>query len=245
MEDFSKGVLYCPEIRKPLGKIDYIYNNIKASPFSNRLDLIGELIVESENSFSKYPIKSLLKNHKKSLTLVDKYRLNKLLFDIRKFINKNHLIKNKEVLYEEDAIRLLLFEFLDKNHYLIKRCLDLNPLESISIIEEISFYINMPHPFNDINERNRYKKEIIYLLERINKIKQEKSSIQVYTKLKKEFFSIRKDYEYSELLCWYVRYKHIKNSLMSISQGMSASLVRLRAFGACDRGSNPPVLITH
>jgi len=211
--EWKIGVLYCPEIRKPLGVIDYINSNIQASPFSNRLDLIGEIIVESDESFSKYPIKNLLKSYIKSPITIDMCKVDKFLLKIKKFIFQNNLIKDRGVLQEEDAIRLLIFEFLDKNYYLIKKCLDLNPIDCTSIIEEISFYINMPHPFNDINERNAYKKEIIDLLERINKIKQKRSNIQVYNKLKQEFFSIKKDYEYSELLCWYTRYKHIKKQL--------------------------------
>ncbi len=242
--EWKIGCLYCPEIKKPFRKIDYIYNNIKASPFSNRLDLIGEIIIESEDSFSKYSIKSLLKDHKKVSTVIDKCRLNKSLFNIKKFISENNLIKKKGVLQEEDIIRLIIFKFLDDNHYIIKKCLDLNPVDCTLIIEETSFYINMPHPFNDINERNRYKKEVVYLLEIINKIKQENSGMHIYNKLKKEFFSIRKDYEYLELLCWYKRYKHVKKQLNEYISGMSASLVRLRALGACDGGSNPPVPIS-
>ena len=110
------------------------------------------------------------------------------------------------LIYEDDLIRLINFIFECEDEKIIKRCLDLNPMEIDGLVEEVSFYINMPHPFDPMPVREKYKNSMIGVFKYIQKILKENTTREEINRFRKEFHSIKRDYEKMELQCWSGRY---------------------------------------
>jgi len=170
---WKMGALFCPDFFESKGVIDYVYSNRLASPFSNRLDLIGHL-----SSF------------------------------IMAFIKPD---KNSD-LFENGLKRFMVFCLAEPDHTVIFKCLDLNPCESSSLIEEIDFYINMPHPFSPLHLRNQHKASIKSAYQIATDISNQ-SVVDQFSKLSSHFKEIRTTYE-NEIICsWTKRYKQTHQEL--------------------------------
>lgn len=200
------GVLFCP-LRPHVGyNFDFVFSDDYIPIFSNRLDLIGNIIVESDLSFTKYEISKLLHRNKLAVSKLKEQQLKIYLRRINTFINQYF----SEFLYpgvvdKNDLIRLFHFKFVCDGS-IIRKCLDLNPVDDSGLIEEISFYINLPHPFDPMPMRKKYKDIILNLLAYLDKEPLPKPITDELINLKKEFRSHRKYYEFLELESWSKRH---------------------------------------
>jgi hypothetical protein len=197
------GVLFCPLKTVGRGNVDFIFSNNRIPPLSNRFDLIGSIIVESDVAFARYDIDELFLKAKKVNNQPNKKKITEYFKRIRFYARKRFsLFLRPGLIYEDDLIRLLHFIFVCDEEAVIKRCLDLNPVKIWGIIEEVSFYINMPHPFDSMPTRKEYKDGMFEFLKYIENILAKNPAGKELINFKKEFLSLKRDYETLELQCW-------------------------------------------
>ena len=197
------GVLYCPLNGAGRGNLDYVFSSTRIPPFSNRFDLIGDIVVESDIAFVRYDIEGLLRRAEQSASRYDRSRFFKYFKRSQSYVR--HTLSSffqPGVFDIRDALRLLHFVFVCPNQDIIRRCINLNPVKTPGIIEETSFYINMPHPFDPMPIRKRYKETMLKVLKYFEKVKVGPE----FTSLEREFRVVRKYYELLELRCWIRRY---------------------------------------
>lgn len=201
------GVLYCPLNDAGHGKLDYVFSSTRIPTFSNRFDLIGNIVVESDKTFARYDIEGLLRKAEHSV-----FRHNRSQF-LKYFKHSQSYVRHTFASYFQpgvcdikDVLRLLHFVFVCPNQDIIKRCINLNPVKIPGIIEEASFYINMPHPLDPMPIRKRYKETMLELLRCFEKAK----AGPEYASLEREFHAVRKHYEFLELRCWARRYRTMR-----------------------------------
>lgn len=211
------GVLFCPLKAAGRSNVDFVLSQNNIPPFSNRFDLIGEIVVESDVAFASYDIVKLLSHRKKIISKSDHGRAIEYFQDIRKYIR--HTLSEflePSILDENDLIRLLHFIFVCDEKTIIDRCIDLNPTQFSGLIEEVSFYINMPHPFDPMPIRKRYKDGIISFLEYYKKMSLKNPVKNELRGFRKKFYSVKKHYELLELQSWLERYQNTKSMIDSI-----------------------------
>ncbi len=208
------GVLFCPLKVVGQGNIDFVLSQKNIPPFSNRFDLIGEIVVESDIAFASYDIAKLLLRQKKIISKSDTGRVMEYFQNIRQYITYTFPeFLNPGIVDENDLIRLLHFIFVCDRKTIVDRCLDLNPTQFSGLIEEVSFYINMPHPFDPMPIRKRYKDSIIKFLELYNKMSLKNPVKNELLRFKNKFYSIKQNYESLELRSWLERYQNTKSSI--------------------------------
>lgn len=205
------GVLFSPDFSKRIGNIDCVLSSLKASPFSNRLDLIGEIIVESDISFNRYNIFNfkptvITKSDRTDLASLEKH-LESLITD--KLLNLSNI--SEGIVSVDDIKRLIVLYFVG-GEIMVKKGLDLNPIDGPGLVEEVDFYINMPHPFLPIDQRNRYKNSMLLLLDAI--VKSEDQAFRKDLKiLQNKFIAAKEAYEAEKILIWQKSHKKAYNEM--------------------------------
>ena len=211
------GVLFCPLNATGRGNVDFVLSQDNIPPFSNRFDLMGEIVVESDIAFATYNISELLSHRKKIISKPEHQRVVEYFQNIRKYIIQTCSdFLESGIINEDDLIRLLHFIFVCDNRIIIGRCIDLNPTEFPGLIEEVSFYINMPHPFDPMPIRKRYKDGIIKFLEYYQKMPSKDKVKRKFQGFRKDFYFIKKHYELLELQSWLKRYQDTKSMMDSL-----------------------------
>ncbi len=211
------GVLFCPLKAAGRGNVDFVLSQNNIPPFSNRFDLIGEIVVESDVAFASYDIAKLLSHRKTIISKSDHERVIEYFQNIRKYIRHTFSeFLEPGILDENDLIRLLHFIFVCNEKTIIDRCIGLNPTQFSGLIEEVSFYINMPHPFDPMPIRKRYKDGIISFLEYYKKVPLKNPVKNELQRFRKKFYYIKKYYELLELQSWLERYQNTKSMIDSI-----------------------------
>ena|GEM_PF-3096930 len=200
------GVLFCP-LRPHVGhNFDFVFSDDYIPLFSNRLDLIGNIIVESDLSFTKYEISKLLHRNKIAISKLKEQQLKMYFRRINKFINQYFSkFLYSRVVDKNDLIRLFNFKFVCDSS-IIQKCFNLNPVDTSGLIEEISFYINMPHPFDPMPMRKKYKDIMLNLLAYLNKESLPKLITDELISFREEFYAHKKYYEFLELESWSKRH---------------------------------------
>lgn len=213
------GVLFCQLDVAGRGNVDFILSTSLIPLFSNRFDLIGDIVVESDSGFVKYEVDSLLLRAKKISVRPNKNKVEEYFKKIRTYVRSRFSqFLQPELVYEEDLVRLLHFIFECDEEKIIRRCIDLNPIKIKGLIEEASFYINMPHPFDPMPVRKKYKDTMLDFLEYIKGMPAGSADAKELSKIKKEFHSVKKDYERGELESWSEHYHKI---LFEIGQALN------------------------
>lgn len=208
------GVLFCPLNATGHGNVDFILSNDRIPSFSNRFDLMGSMVLESKEVFVRYDIDKLLLKTNKVLRKFKQKKIVEYFKRIRAYVSsKFSMFLEPGLIYKDDLIRLFNFIFECNKEGVIKRCLDLNPVRIRNMIEEVSFYINMPNPFDPMPIRKKYKDGMLGTLEYIKKIPAGSSTVKELNKLGKEFHSIKRDCEQLELRCWSNRYHKILSEI--------------------------------
>lgn len=211
------GVLFCPLNAAGRGNVDFVLSENSIPPFSNRFDLIGEIVVESDIAFASYDIVKLLSHQKKMISKSEHGRTVEYFQDIRKYILQRFSdFLESGILDENDLIRLLHFIFVCDDRIIIDRCINLNPTQFPGLIEEVSFYINMPHPFDPMPIRERYKDGMIRFLKYYQKLSSKNPIKKELQMFKENFHSIKKHYELLELQSWSKRYRNTKSRIDSL-----------------------------
>lgn len=214
--DWKIGVLFCPVNIKSHGNVDFILSNSHTPPFSNRFDLIGNIVVESDIAFARYSTDDMLLRKKKHIKTANEKQLKEYFKCIRQFTRRTFFsLLKPNIIDEDDLVRLLHFVFVCNNMDIIKRCIDLNPVKIRGIIEEVSFYINMPHPFDPMPIRKEYKDAMLQAIGYFKKLPLKSSIRREFQELKKNFYTIRKYYEANELKCWSERHHSAKSKIDS------------------------------
>lgn len=194
------GVLYCPANVAGSGNIDFILSHEQIPPFSNRFDLIGNIIVESKMAFTSYNIEKLYLKRKQGF-IPNRIKVRRYLKSLRLYLKDNFFdFLAKEIFEIDDLIRLWHFIFVSGDLRMVKRCLDLNPSTGQGLIEEASFYLNMPNPFDPMPIRRAYKDYALNFLDYLPNL-----AVKDWKKYKKNFLAIKKDYEFLELQSWVLR----------------------------------------
>jgi len=211
------GVLFCPLNAVGRGNVDFILSENSIPPFSNRFDLMGEIVVESDIAFTRYNIIKLLSHKKRTISKSDYGRVVEYFKDIRRYVRQTlpDFLKSG-ILDEDDLIRLLHFIFVCDSRSIIEKCLNLNPIQINGLIEEVSFYINMPHPFDPMPIRKCYKDGMFRFLKYYEKISSKNPVKKELEMFKKNFYSIKKYYELLELQCWSKRYRNTRSTIDSL-----------------------------
>lgn len=211
------GVLFCPFEALGRGNIDFILSSNCIPPFSNRFDLIGEVVVETDTAFVRYNINRLFLKRKKIITEFDNRQISEYFRGIRQYVRRTFTdFLSPGIIDEDDLIRLFHFIFVCHDMNILKKCINLNPMKVSGLIEEVSFYINMPHPFDPIPIRKVYKNSMLRALEYLDKMAPNGSVKKDLQNFKKSFYSIRKNYELLELQCWSQRYYSIRSEVDSL-----------------------------
>ena len=178
---------------------------------------MGEIVVESDIAFSSYDIAKLLPYRNKAISQLNHRQVIEYFNDIRKYVFHTFSeFLESGVLDENDLIRLIHFIFVCDEMTIIDRCIDLNPTQFPGLIEEVSFYINMPHPFDPMPIRKRYKDGIIRFLEYYKKMSLRNPIKNEIQRFRKKFYSIKKYYELLELHSWLKRYQDAKSMIDSL-----------------------------
>lgn len=211
------GVLFCPLDASGRGNIDFVLSSNHIPLFSNRFDLIGDIVVESDIAFARYNIDKLFLKRKKIISKFNHKQLTAYFKNIRQFIRRSFSdFLKPSIIDENDLIRLFHFIFVCNDMDILKRCINLNPMKISGLIEEVSFYINMPHPFDPMPIRKSYNDVIHKILEYFEKISP-KIPIKIELQgFKRKFYSIKKHYELLELQCWSERYHNTISKVDSL-----------------------------
>lgn len=203
------GALFCPDFSESKGVIDYVYSNRLASPFSNRLDIIGNIIVESDNGFSHYNLETF---PCRSIFSADRKELRQFEAHLSAFITEFIKPDKDSDLFKIGIKRFLMFCLAEPDSNIIQKCLDLNPCDSSGLIEEVDFYINMPHPFSPLHLRNRYKASMESAYQIITDTSNQ-IMVKKLSKLSKHFKEIRTAHENEVVSSWIRCYKQTHQKL--------------------------------
>lgn len=199
------GVLFAPKFTCRSDFLDFVYSHSLTSPFTNRFDLIGKIVVENKIAFACYSLIGLQRRLKKPSVRDADELLGRFLEDVRLFFRRDfsdllRVNASGGVLEELDIEKLCLFWFASRDGDLIRSCLALNPLDTSAIVEEVDFYIHLPHPFLPIVFRHTHRDQLLEVLHRIeHPTAKRKASLD---KLIRGFRKIRSTHEYQELKRW-------------------------------------------
>ncbi len=193
--DWVMGVVYCPKFYVG-SKIDFVYSDKKALPTSNRPDMIGEVTYETVFAFETKSLTNILPNTRvKNEDDISIYNS-----EIAKF-NSRYFPKLK-MLNKTSFRALLNLYFMADDKDIFEKCLHLNLVESVSLLEEIAFYITMPFPLSDIIKRNKFKKESRQVLKKLECSITNSDFSDNLNKLKIKYYAIRSIIIKSEIASW-------------------------------------------
>ena len=198
------GVLFAPPYVHRSGVIDFIYSHTRTSPFTNKFDSIGVVVVKNKNSFSRILLDDMEERVGVLIPDNDPKRVKRFLKDFRPFIrdelSRLNSVCNEPLLKEKDLKRLYLFWLTCTDPGIIKSCIDLDPIETMNLVEEIDFYVGLPHPFLPLVFRDAYRDHMLFALKDIeNATGARKRTLE---KIQKDFSSVQTAYEYDRLRVW-------------------------------------------
>ena len=201
------GVLFCPLRIVGESKLDFVFSSRKVPPFSNRPDLVGQIVVESSTAFVKYSIDKLLVERENRRPKVKPKQLGSYLKNLRRFASRSfHDFLDPALVTEDDLVRLFHFKFVCQDHDILKRSLNLNPAKTSGLIEETGFYLHMPHPFDSMPIRREYKNRMLQISDKLDRLPASSPLKKSFLRFKEEFRDLREYYELLELRCWSQRY---------------------------------------